>query len=201
MFSVMYTGMNFFPLCTASVCPTISGITVDRRDQVLMTFRSVPRFITSTFSRSKVSTNGPFFSDLLISALQVLLQASGSSLLLSALHDELVGRLPVPRLVSLGRQPPRRHGMTSARGLALAAAQRVIHRVHRDAAHMRSLAKPAAPAGLADRHVFVIEIPDLANRRVALDVDLANLARRHAHRGVVAFLGHQLHGRSSAARD
>ena len=40
MFSVMYTGMNFFPLCTASVCPTISGITVERRDQVLMTFLS-----------------------------------------------------------------------------------------------------------------------------------------------------------------
>ena len=29
MFSVMYTGMNFFPLCTAIVWPTISGI--DRR--------------------------------------------------------------------------------------------------------------------------------------------------------------------------
>ena len=40
MFSVMYTGMNFFPLCTAIVWPTISGITVDRRDQVLMTFFS-----------------------------------------------------------------------------------------------------------------------------------------------------------------
>ena len=38
MFSVTYTGMNFLPLCTASVWPTISGITVDRRDQVLMTF-------------------------------------------------------------------------------------------------------------------------------------------------------------------
>ena len=59
MFSVTYTGMNFFPLCTASVCPTISGITVERRDQVLMTFFSAPRFITSTFSRSGVSTNGP----------------------------------------------------------------------------------------------------------------------------------------------
>ena len=30
MFSVMYTGMNFFPLCTAIVWPTISGMTVDR---------------------------------------------------------------------------------------------------------------------------------------------------------------------------
>ena len=64
MFSVTYTGMNFFPLCTASVCPTISGITVDRRDHVLMTFFSAPRFITSIFSRSEVSTKGPFLSDL-----------------------------------------------------------------------------------------------------------------------------------------
>ena len=50
MFSVMYTGMNFRPLCTAIVCPTISGITVDRRDHVLMTFFSGSRFIASTFS-------------------------------------------------------------------------------------------------------------------------------------------------------
>ena len=56
-----YTGMNFLPLCTASVCPTNSGITVDRRDQVLMTFFSAPRFITSIFSRSGVSMKGPFF--------------------------------------------------------------------------------------------------------------------------------------------
>src|SRR4026209_2395435 len=66
MFSVRYTGMNFLPLCTASVCPTISGTTVDRRDQVLMTFLSAPRFITSIFSSNEVSTNGPFFRDLLI---------------------------------------------------------------------------------------------------------------------------------------
>ena len=64
MFSVMYTGMNFRPLCTAIVCPTISGITVERRDQVLMTFLSFARFIPSIFSRSGTSTNGPFFSDL-----------------------------------------------------------------------------------------------------------------------------------------
>ena len=38
MFSVMNTGMNFLPLCTAKVSPTKSGETVERRDQVLMTF-------------------------------------------------------------------------------------------------------------------------------------------------------------------
>src|SRR5436309_7498216 len=35
MFSVMYTGMNLFPLCTARVWPTKSGVMVERRDQVL----------------------------------------------------------------------------------------------------------------------------------------------------------------------
>ena len=61
--------MNFFPLCTAIVWPTISGTTVERRDQVLMTFFSFARFIASSFSSSGVSTNGPFFSDLLITDL------------------------------------------------------------------------------------------------------------------------------------
>src|SRR5215204_5896873 len=56
--------MNLRPLCTAMVCPTISGTTVERRDQVLRTFLSLLRFITSTFSRRGTSTKGPFFSDL-----------------------------------------------------------------------------------------------------------------------------------------
>src|SRR5262245_26107012 len=75
MFSVTYTGMNFFPLCTAIVCPTISGMTVERRDQVLMTFLSPPRFMTSIFSTSGMSTNGPFFSDL-----DILVPASAAGL-------------------------------------------------------------------------------------------------------------------------
>jgi hypothetical protein len=44
--------------------PTISGITVERRDQVLMTFLSVAWFMASTFSSRWTSMNGPFFSDL-----------------------------------------------------------------------------------------------------------------------------------------
>src|SRR5437660_3686455 len=37
MFSEMYTGTNLRPLWTAMVWPTMSGMTVERRDQVLMT--------------------------------------------------------------------------------------------------------------------------------------------------------------------
>src|SRR4051794_18973224 len=46
------------------VCPTMSGITVDRRDHVLMTRFSFLRFISTTLIIKWSSTNGPFFKDL-----------------------------------------------------------------------------------------------------------------------------------------
>src|SRR6476661_7240120 len=169
--------MNFFPLCTAMVWPTISGMTVDRRDQVLMTFFSPPRFMTSTFSRSGTSTNGPFFSDLLISvasnklptpAARSLSSASltrgySHALLRSPLHDEPIGRLPVPRLVSLRRLTPWRHRMPAARSLALATTERMVDRIHRHAADVRPLPEPPAAARLADRDVLVIDVADLSD--------------------------------------
>jgi len=63
MFSVTYTGMNVFPLCTGSVCPTNSGVIIERRDQVLSTYFSRARFMSSIRFASLGSTNGPFFND------------------------------------------------------------------------------------------------------------------------------------------
>ena len=37
-FSVANTGTNLRPLCTAKVSPSMSGMMVERRDQVLSTF-------------------------------------------------------------------------------------------------------------------------------------------------------------------
>src|SRR6516164_9759342 len=184
--------MNFFPLCTASVWPTISGTTVERRDQVLMTFFSPPRFMTSIFSRSGTSTKGPFFSDLLISVASYQLpvtrfQLSTSKLLLSPLNDESVSPLRIARFVALRGHPPWRHRVPATGRLALTAAERVIHRVHRHATHVRPDAEPAAAAGLADRDILMIEIADLPHRRVTLDVDLANLSGRQLDRRVLAF--------------
>src|SRR6185436_7218804 len=104
--------MNFFPLCTAIVCPTISGITVERRDHVLMTFFSLAWFIDSTFSSSEVSTNGPFFSDRLISflggsAIGRIPPSAEPALLGPSLNDEPVRVFPAARLVTLGRLAPR----------------------------------------------------------------------------------------------
>src|SRR6185437_13907229 len=73
IFSVMYTGINFFPLCTAMVCPTISGIIVDRRDQVRKTFFSLREFMPSIRVARYPSINGPFFVDLAIILVETLL--------------------------------------------------------------------------------------------------------------------------------
>src|SRR5271154_3763317 len=61
--SVMYTGINFLPLWTAIVCPTISGKIVERRDHVFTTFFSFRVFNASTFSCRWLSINGPFLSE------------------------------------------------------------------------------------------------------------------------------------------
>src|SRR3970282_658001 len=61
MFSVTYTGMNLFPLCTARVCPTNSGVIVLRRDQGLKTFFSLPSFIARVFLSNASSTERPLF--------------------------------------------------------------------------------------------------------------------------------------------
>src|SRR5216684_6139796 len=67
--SVTYTGMNFFPLCTAMVCPIISGTIVERRDHVLITFFSLRVFSPSTLMLRSPSTNAPFLSERAIDSL------------------------------------------------------------------------------------------------------------------------------------
>ena len=61
MASVTNTGTCLRPSCTAIVCPSISGMIVERRDQVLMTFFEPLSFCVSTFLIRWSSTNGPFF--------------------------------------------------------------------------------------------------------------------------------------------
>src|SRR5215204_1586659 len=115
------------------------------------------------------------------------------SLLRSPLDDESIGVLAPARLIPLGRLAPRRHRMTAAGRLAFTTAERVVHGVHRHAAHVRTLAQPTAAAGLADRDVLVIDVADLADRRHAFGIDLPDLARGQLDRRVLAFTRHELH--------
>src|SRR3954451_14739797 len=82
--------------------------------------------------------------------------------------------------------------MAPRRGGSLAAAVRVIDRVHRRAARLRAHAHVALPAGLADLDVLVVGVADRADGRAALGPDQAHLARREAERRHVAVLGHEL---------
>ena len=61
MASEMYTGTCLRPSWTAMVCPTMSGMIVERRDQVRITRLSRLRFSSSIFFSRWSSTNGPFF--------------------------------------------------------------------------------------------------------------------------------------------
>src|ERR1700674_1353208 len=96
MFSVASTGMFWRPLCTAIVSPTMSGMTIERRDQVLIGLRSCLAAATCPFFARGKSTNGPFFSERGISTYPVL----------SALNDHVVRALVVSGLEALGLLAP-----------------------------------------------------------------------------------------------
>src|SRR5687767_3319213 len=96
MFSVTNTGTNLRPLCTAKVIPTASGMMVERRDQVLMTFFEPCAAVSSIFLSRWPSMNGPF----------LILRAMSLALRLTVLDDHSIGALVVARLEALGQLAP-----------------------------------------------------------------------------------------------
>src|SRR5690606_7331231 len=105
--------------------------------------------------------------------------------LVARAHDELVGRLVGPGLLALGRLAPGGHRMAAARGTSLAAAVRMVDRVHGDAAIVRATTQPARTAGLAEIDVAVVRVGHRAYGGEAGAVNDALLARvetqdRHA---------------------
>src|SRR6266404_3472876 len=106
MFSDTSTGTCSRPLCTAMVKPTISGMTMERRDQVLIGRRSFFWLAVCTFLARCKSTNGPFFSERGTDNSPVL-----QSFVLATLNDHAVSTLVVTRLLTLGLQAPRAHRM------------------------------------------------------------------------------------------
>src|SRR5947208_5631908 len=121
-----------------------------------------------------------------------------SSLLVAAAHDHRLRALVDAGLLALGGLSPRRHRMAVA---ARAAAQRVVDRVHRLAAHRRADAAPAVGAGLADLAQVVLFVAHFADGGAAVHVHAADLARAHAQLRVLAFTGEELHARARGARD
>src|ERR1700722_19640208 len=186
MFSETRTGMCCRPLCTAIVRPTMSGTIIERRDQVLMGLRSLRAAATWTFLARCRSTNGPFFVERGI--------CSSTHLVLATLHDHVVRALVVAGLLTLGIPAPGRNRVRIAlAGLALAATVRVIDRVHGKATHRRTHTAPAHRTGFAVAAQVVLVIADFAQRRAAVDVQLAGVTGLQAQIRVQAFAGGVLH--------
>src|SRR5687768_6735692 len=86
-------------------------------------------------------------------------------------------------------------------GLGLAAAVRVVDRVHRRAANGRLDTAPALGTGLAELLEVVLDVADFTNGGAALRRHPAHLARAQAQRGVHALARDQLHASAGRARD
>jgi hypothetical protein len=65
--------------------------------------------------------------------------------------------------------------MATARRSTFAAAHWVIHWIHGDASVVRTPARPTCSSRFADLNTAVFDIANLADRRPAIQVDLANL--------------------------
>src|SRR6185437_11070066 len=110
----------------------------------------------------------------------------------TATDDVLVRGLVGAGLVALGGLAPRGHRVTTAGGLALAAAVRVIDRIHGDAAHVRPAAHVADAPGLAEHLVHVIRVRHRADRGHAAVEHHAQLAGAEADLGVAGVAADQL---------
>src|SRR5690606_10008484 len=204
MFSEMSTGTCCRPLWMAMVSPTMSGNTMERRDQVLIGRRSFALDAAVTFFARCVSTNGPFLTErgtFQIPRLRLLKAWLALLLLLATANDHLVRSLVRARLVSLGRRAPRAYRVSSTGGLAFAAAVRMVDRVHRHTAYCRSYSSPALRTGLAELSQVVFAVSDFAHRRAAFDVDTSCFAGAQSHRGIRAFTRRDLRAGTRGANE
>src|ERR1700730_13762059 len=181
------------------VWPTMSGMIVERRDQVLITRFSLRLLRSSTFLSRCSSTNGPFF------------RLRGMSLPLfswpaspprpartAATDDELLARLVLVAGAPLGLAP-RRDRMAPTGRLALAATEGMVDGVHGHATRLRAHALPTVSARLPQRRELGLRVADLTDGRAAVDRHPAHLGARQPQRGEVALLGDELDARPRAA--
>src|SRR6266571_3199386 len=108
----------------------MSGMIVERRDQVLITRFSLRPLRSSTLRSRWSSTNGPFFR---LRGTSSPPASAPSAALAAPADDQLVGFLVTGPGAAL-LLAPRRHGVPPTRGLAFAAAEGVVDGIHGHAA-------------------------------------------------------------------
>src|SRR5712691_5184085 len=123
------------------------------------------------------------------------------SLLVPELDDHAARALVLARLVALGQHPPGAYRILPCRGLSLAAAMRVVDRIHRDPTDRGPQSAPADVPGLADRFQAVLLVADFADGGAAIHVYFADLPGTQAHLGVAALAGEKLHRGAGRARE
>src|SRR5258708_18083650 len=103
--------------------------------------------------------------------------------------DHLLRTLVPARLVSARRLAPGRYRIAAAGGLAFTAAVRMVHGIHRHAAHVRSDTTPTRASRFAQRNVFMFDVSYLAHGRATFNRHAPYFAGRHAQLCVTTFLG------------
>src|SRR5437667_7806272 len=106
--------------------------------------------------------------------------------------DHLLRTFVMTRLISARRLAPWRHRISSPGSFSFTASVRVVHGIHRHAAHVWANAAPARASGFTQRNIFVLDVSHLADSRATLDGHAANLAGRHAQLRMISFFGEQL---------
>src|SRR5271165_6459046 len=76
---------------------------------------------------------------------------------------------------------------TATLALSLAASHRVVDRIHRHTANMRSPPQPTTASRFAARDIHMLHIADLSDRRVGVLMNPPNLARRHPDQRIARF--------------
>src|SRR5438874_4346678 len=110
----------------------------------------------------------------------------------SASNEHVLRLLVTTGPVSQRRLAPGRLRVAARAGTPLTTTMGMVEGVHGDAADGGALATPAALAGLADVLVLVLDVADLADRRIADDGDAPHFAGWHADLRVVPFAREQL---------
>src|SRR2546428_790317 len=116
-------------------------------------------------------------------------------------HDHHLRALVAAGLESLRLHAPRRDRRLRRSGTALAAAVRMVDRVHCHAAHGRTHAAPALAPGFADGFQIVLGVAHFTDGRAAVDVHLADLARAQPELRVRALAREHLDVSPGGARE
>src|ERR1700722_16368787 len=110
-----------------------------------------------------------------------------STQLLTSSHNHPVAPALLSRLRAQSRKTPGSLRVVALHA-ALSAAVRVIYRVHCHAAHRGTLSVPTRAARFPVRHVFVIEIAELTNRRHTIHAEFSHFTRWQLDQRKIAFL-------------